>query len=247
MDENSQHPTKRERRELRRQERREAVSAEGSKRKIKRAVLWSLIILFIGGTVFAVIKLAANAPKTNNLILASAVSASDRTQGNKDSKIILVEYADFQCPACGIYYPLVKDINKEFGDKILFVYRNFPLSQIHQNADLAAHAAEAAGKQNKFWEMHDMIFDNQNVWSENRGARDIFIKYAENLKLDVEKFKGDIDSKEVASKVSNDYQSGIASGVNSTPTFFLQGKRLQNPSKYDEFRKIIDDAVKNTS
>ena len=155
----------------------------------------------------------------------------------------LIEYSDFQCPACGVYYPIIKALQQEFGESIVFVYRNFPLRQIHANADLAARSAEAAGKQGKFWEMHDMIFENQKDWASQSNAKKSMIEYAQSLNLDAERFKTDLDSKEVKEKVNNDYLSGIQAKVNAVPTFFLNGTKLQNPESYEEFKKLLEEAI----
>ncbi|MBI5079069.1 thioredoxin domain-containing protein [Candidatus Wolfebacteria bacterium] len=173
-----------------------------------------------------------------------AVSQFDYFKGNKEASAILVEYSDFQCPACAAYYPLMKRLSEEFGDKMVFVYRHFPLSQ-HQNAEAAAIAVEAAGRQGKFWEMHDLIFDNQNEWSKSAkwSAKDVFVKYAQRLNLDAEKFKADFDLKEIKQKVANDLESGAKAQVRGTPTFFLNGEKLSNPGNYEEFKKIIEAAI----
>lgn len=153
---------------------------------------------------------------------------SDRTKGNENSKIELIEYSDFQCPACGAYYPYVKQITEEFLGQVRFAYRHFPLRQ-HKNAELAGRAAEAAGKQNKFWEMHDLLFENQQTWSNSDKAEDIFTAFAAKLDLNVEKFGADINSKEVKDKIADDLKSGLSIRVNATPTFILNGKML-NPN-----------------
>ncbi|MDO8430118.1 MAG: thioredoxin domain-containing protein [bacterium] len=212
------------------------------KKLARRLGIWSLGFLFLGGAGFGMVRLAT-APKSE-LLLASAVSATDQSKGNKESLVVLAEYSDFQCPACATYYPVVEKIIEEFGDKIQFVYRHFPLPQ-HQQAKLAAYAAEAAGRQGKFWEMHDLIFGGQKDWAGNKDSQEIFENYAKALKLDLEKFKQDLDSEEIKEKVNNDYKSGLNSGVNSTPTFFLNGKQLQNPRSYEEFQNIIFNATSN--
>ncbi len=176
--------------------------------------------------------------------LIDAVSQSDYSKGNREAAVILVEYSDFQCPACAAYYPMVKRLSEEFGDKIVFVYRHFPLSQ-HQNAESAAIAAEAAGRQGKFWEMHNLIFDNQNEWAKSAkwSVEDIFVKYAEKLNLDLEKFKADLDLKEIKQKVSKDLESGVNARVNGTPTFFLNGKKLSTPRNYEEFKEMVESTI----
>ncbi len=165
---------------------------------------------------------------------------SDHIKGNKEAELVLIEYSDFQCPACGAYYPILKELSREFGDKIVFVYRHFPLTQIHKNAKLAAIVSEAAGKQDKFWEIHDVIFENQKEWSDSESAIDYFIKYAQRFNLDIEKFKFDINSEELKQKVESDYLSGLELKVNATPTFILNGKKIQNPRSYEEFKKVAE-------
>ena len=242
MENQEQQLTKKERREMKRLEKTERHGQEARQRLIKRAGLWILAALVIGGVVFGMIKLAGNSPTTNQPSggEATPISASDQVRGNKDAKISLIEYSDFQCPACGAYYPMLKKLSEEFGAQMQFAYRNFPLKQIHDNAESAAYAVEAAGKQGKFWEMHDMIFENQSQWSSLRNTESIFEKYADSLKLDIQKFKEDMESGEIKAKVSADYDSGISAGVNSTPTFFLNGKQITNPKSYDEFKDLID-------
>ena len=129
-----------------------------------------------------------------------------------------------------------------YGRQVRFAYRHFPLPQ-HKNAKLAATVAEAAGKQGKFWEMHDLIFQNQSDWSEEKNAAVIFAQYAQDLQLDLAKFQTDIASEEIKAKIENDYKSGVKAGVNSTPSFFLNGKKLDNPRNYDEFKNAIEQAL----
>ena len=128
------------------------------------------------------------------------------------------------------------------GAQVQFAYRHFPLSQ-HKNAKLAATVAEAAGKQGKFWEMHDLIFQNQSDWSEEKNAAVIFAKYAQEVGLDLAKFQTDIASEEIKAKIENDYKSGVKAGVNSTPSFFLNGEKITNPRNYDEFKNAILQAL----
>ena len=173
----------------------------------------------------------------------SEITASDQVKGNQESKIELIEYSDFQCPACGAYYPYLKQITKEFSEQIRFVYRHFPLKQ-HKNAELAGRAAEAAGKQNKFWEMHDLLFENQNSWATSSKAENIFISLAQQLDLDIEKFQQDLGSEEIKNKVGNDLKNGLKVGVNATPTFFLNGKML-DPMSPQKLKEGIDATTKN--
>ena len=212
-----------------------------------KIILWSVIVLVIIGSVFGIIKLASKSqtPGSGSDTLAltiSAINDNENVKGNKNATTTLIEYSDFQCPACGSYYPILKKVAEDMGSQVKFAYRHFPLPQ-HKNAKLAATVAEAAGKQGKFWEMHDLIFQNQSDWSEEKNAAVIFAKYAQDLKLDLAKFQTDIASEEIKAKIENDYKSGAKAGVNSTPSFFLNGKKLDNPRNYDEFKNAILQAL----
>ncbi|TSC56408.1 MAG: protein-disulfide isomerase [Parcubacteria group bacterium Gr01-1014_18] len=170
----------------------------------------------------------------------AAISDHDWVKGNKDSGNLLVEYSDFQCPACSFYSSIVEELAKEMGDKLAFVYRHHPLS-IHPYAESAAAAAEAAGTQGKFWEMHDLLFKNQSVWSASADPEAAFVSYAESLSLNVEKFKTDMDSRAARGNVRADYLSSLSLGIDSTPTFVWNGQKLADvPGNYLEFKKMIE-------
>ena len=153
--------------------------------------------------------------------LQPEISPADQTQGNEQATITLVEYGDYQCPYCGAAYPILKKLMSQFGDQIKFVFRNFPLSEMHQYARAAALAAEAAGLQGKFWEMHDAIYENQRALNET-----LLKKLAEKLKLNITQFEEDIKSPKLAEKVDADFESGVMSGVNGTPSFYVNGKKF---------------------
>ena len=167
------------------------------------------------------------------------VNSADHHEGNINAGIILVEYGDYQCPYCGRAYPLIKRLLKERGNDIHFVFRNFPLSEIHVHALAAAIAAEAAGKQDKFWEMHDRIFENQDLL-----ADDFLLSSAQSLGLDMKQFKMDSKSEELQKKIESDFDSGVRSGVNGTPSFFLNGAKLLT---YDETYKSLYEAIQSES
>jgi len=243
MESTEQNLSKKERHELRRQEKLATRESGDKKAKTARLLLWSFIIIFVAGTVAGMALLSSKNPTTAQFI-GGTVKAADNTDWIKgaplaDTKVTLIEYSDFQCPACGAFYPVVKKLSQEFKN-ISVVYRHFPLPQ-HGNAKPAAQAAEAAGRQGKFWEMHDLLFENQTVWSNSETAEEIFAAYAQTLELDMTKFKTDYNSPETLAKIEADYQSGV-SEVDGTPTFFLNDKKIQNPRSYDEFRSIIQQA-----
>lgn len=167
--------------------------------------------------------------------LKPAVSSQDHIQGNTDALIELVEYGDYQCPHCGRAYPVVKSIQKKMGDKLKFVFRNFPLAESHPDAVNAAVASEAAALQNKFWEMHDHLYEHQ---SRLDGAS--LVRYASQLHLDVEQFETDFDKPELQQKVNDDFESGVRSGVNGTPSFFINGEKYNESWDEETFLEYLE-------
>lgn len=153
--------------------------------------------------------------------LKPAVSNTDHAQGNLNADLVIVEYGDYQCPYCGAAYPVLKELMGKFGSQIKFVFRNFPLSEMHQYARMAALAAEAANLQGKFWEMHDAIYENQR----NLGEKFLSM-LAGKLNLDIPQFEKDLENSELAKRVDADFESGIVSGVNGTPSFYVNGKKF---------------------
>lgn len=157
--------------------------------------------------------------------------STENTKWSPDKKIILTEYSDFECPACAYYSDIINEFSKnqenaEIIKKVTFVYRHFPLDQIHKNARIAAYYAEAAAKQGKFFEFHDLLFKNQAIWSKSSNPDSEFEKYATSLKLDLEKFQTDSKLEDIKNKVQSDYLSGTAAEVNGTPSFYLNGKKI---------------------
>lgn len=171
--------------------------------------------------------------------LKPSVNSNDHVQGNKNAPITLVEYGDYQCPHCGHAYPIIKSIQKKFGDKLKFVFRNFPLAELHPNATNAAVATEAASPQHKFWEMHDIIFENQQY------LRDVdLIKYATKTGLNLEQFESDFEKPEFLQKVDADFESGVRSGVNGTPSFFINGEKYNGSWEENDFVAHLEASVK---
>ena len=153
--------------------------------------------------------------------LKPPVSDRDQAQGGADAGVTLVEYGDYECPHCGRAYPIVKAVQKRMGSRLRFVFRNFPLSNAHPHAELAAVATEAASEQGKFWEMHDVLFENQGALQ-----RADLLGYARTLALDVDRFAADLEREVHRVRVQEDFRSGVRSGVNGTPTFFINGTRF---------------------
>lgn len=165
-------------------------------------------------------------------------SASDERVAQE---VHILKYSDFSCPACKVYTTVEEQLKAEFGDMIEIEYRHFPLDSF-RHSRLAAHSAEAARNQDRFKEMHDMIFEDQELWAPAAAdARSYFFGYAEELDLDMDQFEADLESPEVHQKVESQLQEGIRRTVNSTPSFFINGQKLrQNPQSYEQFKSIVE-------
>lgn len=157
--------------------------------------------------------------------LTPPVSAADHRSGPEDAPVTLVEYGDYECPACGAAHPVVQAVRKRMGKRLRFVFRNFPLAEMHPHATHAAEAAEAAGAQGKFWKMHDVLYENQDALEDAD-----LVRYAVDLGLDRKRFVEDLSSHAYIDRIREDVRSGIKSGVNGTPTFFINGARHDGPS-----------------
>lgn len=162
------------------------------------------------------------------------VGPDDHVQGIADAAITLVEYGDYQCPHCGRAYPIVKDLQKHFGNRLRFVFRNFPLRESHPWAEPAAEAAEFAATQRRFWPMHDLLFENQ---SRLDGA--LFAQLGAHLGLNADALQQALDEGRFAEKVRHDFSGGVRSGVNGTPTFFINSERHDGDFEFDTLVAVI--------
>ncbi len=209
-----------------------------------RIALWSSVIGAIVIAVAGMIWLANGGGQPKVYVPGvNEILPDDHIFGKADSKVTFVEYADFECPACGQEFPVVKRLMDDYGGKVRFVYRDL-LIPGHVNGVPAAYAAGAAGNQGKFFEMAEMIFVNQAAWSpmDSSTLSKTLDSYAEKLGLDMAKFRADKNSDAVKAKVDQDTKSGINAGVNSTPTFFLNGVQTKART-YDEFKSELDKAL----
>jgi len=184
-----------------------------------------IVLLFIGA-----FYLANTAGEANN----EGIVELTHFKGNADANVVLVEYSDFQCPACQAMYPMVGELMAQYSDQIRFEYRHFPIERAHPYAIQAAMAAEAAGQQGKFYEFHDLLFDNQQAWAQSSTPNVLFTGYAQELGLDMETFNRHANASLLREKVRAQQQQGLDAGVTGTPTMFLNGERMQYNS-YDEF------------
>jgi len=141
--------------------------------------------------------------------------------------VTLEEFGDYQCPPCGALHPTLKQLKQEFGSNLNFIFRNLPLTSIHKNALLAAQAAEAARVQDHFWEMHDLLYENQDLWKDDINPRSIFLKFAADLGLDTARFTRDMDDKQVKLRIEADQAAAVELGINGTPTLLIDGRQLR--------------------
>jgi protein-disulfide isomerase len=165
-------------------------------------------------------------------------TAPDHVQGPDTAPVTLVEYADYECPYSRIAYPVIKGVQRELGDKLRFVYRNFPLHEIHPHAQHAAEAAEAAASQDRFWEMHDYLFEHQHALDDEH-----LHQYAAALGLETEIFDQDMAQHRHAGKIERDLREGVESGVRGTPTFFINGVRYEGSYDRESLLSVIRTAA----
>lgn len=200
-------------------------------------VIAVIVIVFVG--IFAFSGNKAGDTKNSN----SKATLTNHVEGNGSAGVTLIEYGDYQCPFCGQYFPTLKQVEAQYNDQIHFQFRNYPLTNLHPNAFAAARAAEAAGLQNKFWEMHDILYQTQTQWSGASDALSIYKQYAKQLGLNVTRFETDFASSKVNDLINADSAEGTKLGISGTPTFFIDGKKVEIANNPAAFQKVIQDAI----
>jgi protein-disulfide isomerase len=198
-------------------------------------VLAAIAALFVG--LIFINKQDAGAPTTEGQV-------TNHTYGQGSSGLVVLEYGDFECDGCYRYYPLFKQLKEKYKDQVTFQFRHFPIVSAHPNAMAAHRAAESASKQGKFWEMHDLLYERQKLWTGSNAAAKEFENYATELGLDIEKFKADASSTSAGADIQADFKTGEAAGVQGTPTFFIDGKKIETPNSIEAFEQLIEEAVK---
>lgn len=215
--------------------------------------------LFVGVIAFSILILAVGIIFINKSTSAVPTTSKERAKeiltvknddwvkGPENASITVVEYLDFECEACRVYYPIIKKIKEEYQDKVRFVVRYYPIMG-HKNALPSAYAAQAAGIQGKFWEMHDILYENQKTWGGGQTENpSLFEQYAQQIGLDMDKFKNDVKSSEVRVRINRDKNSASSLGIQGTPTFFINGERIPNPKGYEDFKSLIDGLMPATN
>lgn len=205
-------------------------------------IILVIVVLGLGGLFFFTQK-----KDTSPTVVTGSVS--NHKKGGNAKNVELKVYGDFECTACKAFYPIEKQVVDKYINDISFVFRHFPIDSIHQNARSAARAAEAAGNQNKFFEMHDMLYENYDLWVRSNEPLTVYEKFAKTLNLNIEKFKTDYASEATNSTINADSKEGSDKGVDGTPTYLINGKKLKGEdiSTVEKFSKIIDEAIKTSS
>lgn len=236
--------TKDERKALRQHEWKEEAKKAQQNTTFKKYSLWIGGLIIIAIAIIGMFWLVTGTSTTtspNQPLKVASVASRDLAFGDKNSKAVLIEYADFECPACAEYHTVVDQIVQYYGNKILYVYRMFPLTQIHPNADISAQAAYAAYKQGKFLQYSNLLFNNQSQWAGLTNPTSNFLNYAKSMNLNLDKFKADMTSSDTINYVNASEQEALNEGLDHTPTFILNGNEITNPpTNFNDFKKLID-------
>lgn len=212
-----------------------------------------IVVAVIGGMVYASVQGRLDVSDISNETASKIIGKEERNgqigdhvYGNKDAKVVLVEYADFQCPGCKSTAPIAKELAEKYKEDMAFVFRNFPLTSMHPNARAAAASVEAAGLQGKYWEMNELVFDAQEIWANAKieDRTETFIGYARQLELDVEKFKTDTASEAVTKKIDFDVAIGKKFGVTGTPAFYIGEEAINTQASPEALENAIKEALK---
>lgn len=207
-----------------------------------------IIIVAVVGIIGAAVLLGGGDEET-------AGAVSNNFYGAENAEVVVTEYADFECPACAQFYPIINQVKEQFKDQVKFEFKHFPLVSIHPNSIASHRAAQAASNQGKFWEMHDVLYERQSAWAAqstgsggftNTNAAETFRSYAEELQLNMEQYDADVQASETIGTINADISLGRSVGVDSTPTFFLNGERIEDTNQLasvEGFSALIQEAL----
>lgn len=240
--------TKKELKEMRKLEEVRKNSMEKKANMTKWIAIGTISAIFLGFFVFLVVSIKGNNPNLSEnsgtqVELSDSGEfrvAAESTTAVEERPVTIVEFGDIQCPACRQYHPIMKSLLDLYPETVALNFKHFPIMSIHPNALASAVASEAAGRQGKFFEMVDLLFERQDSWARVPNPESMFIEYAKELGLNEEQFANDLKDEQLSQKVESQRAEGINAGVNSTPTFFINGVRIQNPSDISGFQAIID-------
>lgn len=238
----NQQLTKKEKRALAKEKKRKKVLQIRYFSWFKKFLIWFLIL---SSTSYLILKAYKyfTSPIPEIVSVPIEIYENDWIRGDADAEVTLLMYEDFQCPSCAFYVPIIRKLLDETSEKLRVVFRHFPLVQVHKNAYVSSIATEAAGAQGKFWEMHDLLYENQKDWTEESNPKEKFLEYAKQIEIDVNKFTEDYELKNIRDKIETDISSGKRLNINTTPTFFLNGKSIQ-PRSYEDLKEMVDSEIR---
>ena len=211
-----------------------------------KPVLLIVVGILIAGSVAMYIS-QDNSSQENVVVSAPPAPGGGRIRGAGQAPVTLTEFGDYQCPSCGYYHPIVMELLRRYPEQVKLEFHHFPLIQIHANAMGAAIAAEAAGDQGKFWEMHDLLFERQSLWDKSPNAESVFISMAVQLGLNTNQFQQSIRSPATRDRVLADVTRGRDAAIGGTPTFFINGQQVQGSPGLEELSRIVDSHLKSAA
>lgn len=217
----------------------------------KNILIWTGGALIVVMAILMVIKLAAPSVSSDHEKkvlgkISGGVTSADQVRGNRESKVVLIEYSDYACPACAANEVIISRLVSEYRDQVAFVYRHYPLPY-HLHSREAAYAAEAASRQGKFWDLSDVLFAKQGEWAESTDFSVLLSDYVRMIGLDETKLKADMREPTIRAKVENDIKIADEAGLNHTPSYYLNGIEIDNPVSYEEFKKVLDGVLSASS
>lgn len=214
----------------------------GKKRKTAAKVVIFLMLVLVVSGIIAFVSKTKSKDRSQTAALANIVTPTDWTKGAETQAVEIVTYSNFNCQNCAAISSVLKQLGTELQSKIKIIHRNF-FEESEGKALLAAEAAEAAGLQSKFWEMHDLLFENQKILAETEEPNSLLVSLASKLSLDLDQFRGDLEKEEVVSKIKRDIEIGFLAGVKKTPTLFINNTKLEGAKTYDELKIVIEKAL----
>lgn len=235
---------KKERRALAKEQKKKQREKSQLTNKVKTI---AIVLMIVATLTYGGYKLVnwIKAPQNESSQETLLVAENEWIKGNVNAQVTIIEYSDFQCPACAVFSSTLMKLFQDFPEELRIIYRHFPLVTIHKNALDAAYAVEAAGLQGKFWEMHDVLFEKQDEWSKGGNPKDLFVSYAKNIELDEKKFLEDYKSKAVQEKVDDDLASASQLRLNSTPSVFVDGEKITS-NGYDSLKSLIEEKLNHS-
>jgi len=211
------------------------------KRKLPFIIIGTVLLLLVAAGSW----LYSSRQQTGDLTRGTSGAQPPHMLGPANAPVRIEEFGDFQCPSCGTLHPVLKKLQSEYASRVALTFREFPLAPIHPNASEAARAAEAAGLQGRFWQMHDLLYDYQPAWSDSKEVRSVFLQYAADMGLDSQQFSRHMDSQVVKERIAADQRRAVSLGVDGTPALYINGREVVADALTEKgLRELIEGALK---